>query len=155
MGAGAGLALMGAGTLLNFQAQKAQGEAQKQAAYFNAQENERYAKDVLIQASKDQKQLRANFRRDEASNLASVGSAGIQFSGSALDVLRDNARMMEADVDRIQDNAEREAAAARRGATQMRRSGRSAKRAGDMGAVATLFSGGAQTYLGGRDAGVF
>lgn len=139
-----------AGTLLSANAQRQQGRAARRAAEFNAQTAEQNAGLVKQQTKEDLRRFRVLFDKEQGSNRAAIGAAGIAFEGSAQDVLEQNARNAELDALTIQHQGDVQAFNFRREAESLRRSGQAAARAADISAVGTLLTGAGQAFLGAR-----
>lgn len=141
----------GAGALMSMEGARAEASAASFAGRMNADEAARQAKLAEEKAIEDEKQFRLSFRRDVASNEASISVSGIKLEGSPMEVLRDNAAMAEEDAQRIRRGGDRQRDSFRRQATGFRFGAQSAKRAGRT-AVAGEALGGAGRIL---DSGAF
>lgn len=138
-------ALIGVGTLLQYNAQKAASRSEAMASRLNAEEAERNAVLAKQRAEEDQRVFRASFRRDQAYNIASVGASGVKLEGSPLEVLRDNVTKMEEDALNITRRGQIEKESYLRQAGAYRLGAKFASQAGNLRAGASLLSGAVDT----------
>ena len=141
MGAG-GLAMMAGGGLLGAAGQMQQGAAAKGAADFNAYQMESNAREAEKKAAEDARQFRVMFRKQEATNKVAVAASGIRLEGSAMEVLRENARNAAKDEIAIKMQGRRQADTLRQQARFTRMQGKYALRGAQLGAAATLLDTG-------------
>lgn len=120
-----GTSLLGSG--IQAKGQLMAGEAEQQAANFNAMLEEKagFQKEALI---------RSQARRHKGKQRAAIGKAGVRLEGSALDALAETAARAEVDAT----NARKEALL---NAEMLRRGGKMAKKGSRLAAGATLLSG--------------
>ena len=130
-----------AGAAMSAAAAGAEGNAALAAGAINAQNAEASGRLAKQRAADDEKQFRLAFRRDQGSNLTAIATSGIRLEGSALDVLRENSRVMEEDATNIRLGGLQQQQGFSRGARLSRFEGKSAARAAGirgLGAAANL-----------------
>lgn len=144
MGVAGALMLGGAG--MQVMGQMREGAAAEASANFNAAQYEQQAREVEKKTFEDVRRFRIARRKDQASNRAAVAASGITMSGSALEIIRENARNAAADEIQMKLEGRRRADEARANARFARMSARNARKSAEIGAAATLLSAGGQAY---------
>lgn len=125
------------------------GQAQKQAAEYNAEMQRRAAQDALQSGAMRAAAHRDKVRMLEAQQIAGSAAAGVNpFSGSSLDVIKETAGMGELDALRIVNNAQRQAYGLNAQAELDLFQGANAGRAGSLSAGASLLSGASNAFFG-------
>ncbi len=136
-----GAAVAAAGTAYSVYAA---GQAQQQAAGYNADVAENQAQAARNAAAVDEEASREKARRIQAAARATYGASGAsQEEGSPLLVLMDNARQSELEVQRIRYSGELAARGYQNEANRVRYEGAQAAQAGTIGAGISLLSSGA------------
>lgn len=154
-------ALMAAGTAISTVGTLQAGSAAATSSNYNAQLMEQQAEyeqkqadDAIVRGSERVREIQRRGAQTQGTGraAASAGNVDINF-GSPLDILLDNARNIETDVMRTQENARREAEGldfqaqqTRSGATLTRLEGQQRKAASRTQAFGQVLSGGAQIY---------
>jgi hypothetical protein len=143
MGAMAGLSIgtTVAGTMMRSEGAKAQAAAMWAAAQYNAETYRKNAEIVINQAAEDERKFRTIFAKDQGKSRANIGASGITVSGSALDVLEQNARDAEVDALQIRHEGTIRAYSFNRQAELALMEGRAGLRAGRTASSATLLEG--------------
>lgn len=117
------------------------GKAENQATQYNATVNEMQARQAGEQAALKASEVARRSRQTQASGRASAMANGFDVSGSVVDVLNQAARSDELDFLTAIYDGSVQSAGLRSEAQLNRARGRSAKRAGYMGAASSLLSG--------------
>lgn len=115
-----------------------QADAARQAGEFNAQTAEENARLAKEKAVEDERRFRNMVRKQYGSNVASIAKSGIRLEGSALQVLRENARVAEEDAINIRRGGDIERA-------RFLTEARFQRVTGSMGAAAANIQGAADT----------
>ena len=160
-----GHALIGAGTLLQVQAQRAAGKAAQQAANYNADVNERNAKAAEIQAETTERlnrikevQDRDRFKElNDRTQMQYRGQGWAATTGTPLKRMMLNALRFEQDLEIQSYNTRVKALQSRENATNARLQaeitrfeGRAARKIAHQEAYGTLLSGASQMYFLGK-----
>lgn len=138
----AGLIL--AGTTMSAIGSIQQGKAAEQAAEYNAQTSMEQAAAARAEGEAEAQRLRREGRRNIGTMRASISKSGVTSQGSPMLALAESAAMNELDVLNTRYSAQSSARASERQAGLQRAEGRSAKRAGLIGAGTSLLTGGAK-----------
>lgn len=136
-----GGALQMVGGLVGAQGAMQKAEAEAEADNFNAEvadRNRHIIGQQTMQAVKDQRQTN---RRDFHTIRALYGAAGVDMSGSALDVMHDTAIEQELDVSRIKYKGKLARIEEKDKATLDRMGAQSALEAGKISAISSVISG--------------
>lgn len=136
-----GQALGALGTGLSAMATIQQGQAQSQAAKYNAQVAEQNATAARQKAAFDEQMRREQLDRVQAAARAAIGKSGSDFSGSALDLMAQNAASAELDALAIRYGGEVRATGLENQAALDRFQGNQARVGGYFGAGAKLLQG--------------
>lgn len=136
-----GQALGVAGTALSAISTLQQGRAQAQANKFNAAVAEQNATAARQKAAFDEQLRREQLERVQAAARAAIGKSGSDFSGSALDVMAQNAAAAELDALAIRYGGEVRAVGAENQAALDRFQAGQARAGGYFGAGAKLLQG--------------
>ena len=129
------------------------GDAEKEAADFNALQAEQDAGLTEQKYQEDERVFRVNTRQELGGIRAAYGASGVSSSeGSAADVLASSAANAELDALKLRHEGVVKAIALRDAAKQMRRTGQAAQTSGYVSAVGSLFST-AGTLIGRSSAG--
>lgn len=136
-----GQALGGLSTALSAVGMVQQGQAQAQASRYNAQIAEQNAVQARQKAAFDEQMRREQLERVQGAARAAIGKSGSDFSGSALDVMAQNAAAAELDALAIRYGGEVRAAGAESQARLDRFQGDQARTGGYFGAGARLLQG--------------
>ena len=137
-----GIAAAGVGTAVTAVGQIKAGNAAERAGEYNAQTAELNATHAAEDAKIREDQQRYKDRQVMGHARALVGSSGVEFSGSPLAVLAENARQSEMDALLVRRGGALEAQAYQREAQSSRMQGKAAKTASRYGAAGTLLTGG-------------
>lgn len=129
-------------------AQYEQGQAQQQAARYNAKIAEQQAQSAAQMAKAQADQQREQYRRQIATNRAATGAAGVSDVGSPLLLEADNATQAELNARMTEYGGQIRAQGFRSEIPLLRFQGRQAAAAGTIGAGATLLSGVASAGVG-------
>lgn len=138
---GAGLAALGTGVSAISAIQ--QGQAQSDAAKYNAQVAENNAIAARQKATFDEQMRREQLARVQAQARANIGKGGGEFTGSALDIMAENAAAAELDALAIRYGGETRATGLQAQAVVDRSQADSARVGGYFGAGAKILSGAA------------
>lgn len=145
------------GSIKQGQAQKAQYDAQANAAEYNATVARQNAQVAGAQASAQEEQQRRKFRALQGEAIAGMAQSGTALDGSNADVLRQNAVANELDALTIRYEGQMKSRGLNAqadldtlNAQASRRAGRDARTAGYINAGAQLLSGGSKYYAAGR-----
>ncbi len=138
MGVAAAIVLIGG--LAKAKSAADEGRAINKRKGYEAKIKERNATLALASAKEHEDRFRRSARKKVGALVSSVGSNGITLSGSALDVMYDNAIEDELEAQTIRFNGEQRAKGLREGAILDRRAGINARQAGDRRAVAGVIS---------------
>lgn len=120
------------------------GKAQQQAANYNAMLAEREGREAKQVAASEAREARRRGRRLISSQTAAYGAAGLDISGSALEVLADTAEITELDALNIERAGSAEEARAIGRANAERFAGKQARTASYFGAASSILSGASQ-----------
>ena len=141
-----GVPLAAAGAGLNIFGAIQQGEDEKRAANFNADQAEREAIQTLTTAKEDERRLRAITRKEIGSMRANVGASGVTMDGSILDILQESAANAELDALSIKNQGEMKSTALRNDARMQRYYGETAGSRALLGALGGAVGGASQYY---------
>lgn len=145
MGAG----LMSIGTLIGAYGQFQEGETRSDIARQNKQVALQLAEDARLRGAIEEQRQREISGQVLGTQRARLAGSGVDISsGSALDILMDTAASAELDALAIRANAAREAYGYQVQAENFRQESKLYRRAGRLGAVSTLLSGGGSAFLG-------
>lgn len=136
---GAGLGALGLG--VSAISAISQGQAQSDAAKYNAQVAENNAIAARQKASFDAELRREQLARVQAQARANIGKTGGDFSGSALDIMAENAAAAELDALAIRYGGEVRATGLEAQAVADRSQASTARAGGYFGAGAKILSG--------------
>lgn len=132
---------LAAGTAYSAYGQYQAGKYNAAVAETNAELAELSAQDAERRGTAEAARYRMNIRSLQGRQRAAIGSAGIERSGSALDILTDTAAIGELDLATIRSNAAREAFGFRTQGLNYRAQGRLDRFAGRTGAIGTILGG--------------
>lgn len=132
---------MAAGTVYSAYGQYQAGKYNAAVSETNAALAEESAKDAERRGTAEASRYRMNIRQLQGRQRAAIGSANIERSGSALDVLTDTAAIAEMDLATIRSNAAREAFGFRTQGLNYRAQGQLDRFAGKTGAFGTILGG--------------
>jgi hypothetical protein len=118
-----------------------QGQAQAQASQYNARVAEQNATAARQKAAFDEQLRREQLERVQAAARAAIGKSGSDFSGSALDLMAQNAAQAELDALAIRYGGEVRAAGQENQAQLDRAQASQARTGGYFGAGAKLLQG--------------
>lgn len=147
--------VVGAGALMTYYGQQEQAKAAQRAGELNAEQSEKNAQLAAQRAAEDERQFRLSFRRDNARNVVAVAASGVKMEGSPLEVLQDNASMMERDANNIRAGGQQQVDAYRFQGKMYREGGDAAQRVGQIQGAATLLNGASNTYSAGSKSGAW
>lgn len=135
-----------AGTMIQADAQKREGEYARLQGQMNARLAEVNAKDAEVRGKREADNVRRQARQMSGSQKAAMAAAGLSVEGdtSAAQIIDETGVMGELDAQTVQNNAFKEAWGFRQEAAQQRFRGNMAKRMGNWGAEMTYLSGGIQ-----------
>lgn len=136
-----GQALSGLGSFVSAIGSVAQGMAGSDAAKYNAQVAENNAIAARQKAAVDEAARRDQLERIQAQARANVGKGGGDFSGSALDIMAQNAATAELDALTVRYGGETRAAGFEAQAELDRSQASSARAGGYFGAGSRILSG--------------
>jgi hypothetical protein len=140
--AAAGAVMAGVGQVTQILSAFHEGEAQGQAADYNAQAATQNAEQTRLQAKEEERRARIAGRKHLGSMRAGYGASGVQMDGSALDVLEESARNVELDALTIRHAGEVRARGFENEAVLERMRGKNARKGGMLKAAGILFSAG-------------
>jgi hypothetical protein len=123
-----------------------QGNEAASAANYNASVADAQSRDALDRGTVAESRYAREVKQVEGSQKAAFGASNVTRSGTALDLLGDTAMIASEDAQTIRQNASREAAGYTSQAAELRRQGRAARGAGQLGFGATLLTGGSRAY---------
>jgi hypothetical protein len=146
MSAGAAAGAMGVGTVMGASGMLYQGQAQEQAAKYNAEVGMQNAKFTREAAASEESKARLLGKKTIGQARANIGASGIQTDASAMDVLEESAANNEMDALTIRHNGAMKAWAYEAGAALDLESGKNAMAGARVGAVASLLKGSGETY---------
>lgn len=132
--------IMVAGAALSAYGAIQQAQAQKAAANYNAELNERNATVALQQAEFEADRVRRASTKMQGAITAGYGAAGV-FGGSALDVLADSAAQAQLDIETVKYKGHLQALGYRSSAELDRFSGEVAEQQGQMRAASEFITG--------------
>lgn len=134
-----GLGLQIIGGITNANAQREQGQAQEEAYKAQQEAYNMQADEILLQGQSDTKNLRTQTESLKATQKTQMAANGM-FANSATyeDILSDTAYREKLDELTIEDNANRQAAIARKSGAAAAKAGANAARAGEMGMFGSL-----------------
>lgn len=124
----------------------AQGDAALAAGKVNAQNSEYNAEMSIQQAAEDERRFRIASRKQLGANKVAAAGAGIQLTGSALDVLEENSRNMESDAQAIKEGGANRSRAFQREGSYSIMTSRSQSQAANTSAASNLLSGASNAY---------
>lgn len=133
--------LMVASSVMSAAGSIQQGNSAKAAAEYNARVAENNAITARQQAAAQEEQHRRLARRQLGQMRAAYGASGVTMEGSPLDILAQSAKDAELDALNIRYGGELKAQGLESEAVLERYRGKSAQRAGYMGAATGLLSG--------------
>lgn len=122
-----------------------QSRAQKASAEYNAMVAKKNAEAAKKQAAEEERRFRIQARKEAAANRARLGKAGLQPTGSALELLQSNARQAEEDAQQIRMYGNYNQQGFLRDARFARAAGGAAARATQMRASGQIASGASRT----------
>lgn len=126
-----------------------QGQAQKNAAEYNAKVQEQAAHDALQRGSDEAAANQDRTRRLIATQRAGFGASGLDISsGSPLDILTETAGLGKLDSLRLINNAQREGQGLMAQSEITKYQGDQAQTAGYMNAAATILGSASNGYFG-------
>lgn len=143
-----GAAVIGLGTGLNALGQLEQGQAQQDAAEFNAQIAEQNANEVTKFYGEEERRFRIIARKQLGSARVALGASGIRAEGSPLDVLEESAANAEMEAQSIRYEGEVKRRDYLQQAQAERLRGRAAVRSSRYGAASSLLLGAADIFSG-------
>lgn len=136
-------ALMAVGsTVTGMMAAQQQADAQKKAADYNRQVEERNATIVRQQAASDMEDKQRSNRQTLGAMRAAYGASGLAMAGSPLDVLQDSAETGEYDAQKIKYKGDLQALGHEDKAALYKMEADNAEASGSIGVLGALFKGG-------------
>lgn len=142
-----GAVVKGVGAVISAVGQIKAGKAANQSAQIEAANEEDNARAALAQGAETATRVRRAGEQQQGDVIAALAGNGIDImSASALDAVRDTARVVELDAQDAIFAAQAEATGRMREAARLRREGKAAKNAGYWGAASTIFSAAGDIY---------